>query len=287
MLSKLPPQFTKSIVRLVMVAVTASLATTASASAAPVARNPFANTQLSHYLHTRGNVTAALYDPASGKTYLYRPGVREVTASMVKIDILADLLFEAQSDHRTLTPDEQYLATTMIEDSDNASAQRLWNDIGGFGTSSRVTGDGGYYPIQAFNRRIGFTQTVTSWGWGTMDTTPADFVKLLRAIWLPSRVLSPASQGYERTLMERVTPTQRFGVPNGVPANATVGVKNGWYPEPFGWQVNSAGYVHLGAVTYLAVVMTANNPNENYGLDTVNTLGSLLWRFESAQSSRA
>jgi hypothetical protein len=226
-------------------------------------------------------VTAALYNPTTGCTYLYRPGVRELTASMVKIDILGDLLYEAQSAHRQLSSAEQSLATVMIEDSDNNAAQELWNDIGGYGLSSETSGTAGYYAIQTFNKRVGFTQTQTNWGWGLMNTTPTDFLKLLRTIWLPSSVLNPTSQAYERSLMEHVTPSQRFGIPNGVPAAAIVGNKNGWYPEATGWQINSAGYVHLRAVDYLAVVMTAENPNESYGMGTVNDVGSLLWHYES------
>ncbi len=205
---------------------------------------------------------------------------------MSKIDILATLLREAQVQRRALSPAEQRLATSMIEVSDNVAAQRLWNDVGGLGLSRRVRGvSGGYYAVGDFNARLGFTHTTTSWGWGLMTTTPADFLRLLAAIWLPGPTLAPASQAYERGLMEGVAASQRFGVPNGVPSRAVVGVKDGWYKERVtGWQVNSAGYVHLGAVTYLAVVMTGYNPDEHYGIDTVNTLGLLLWRFERARA---
>lgn len=244
--------------------------------------NPFTNATIVSYLKSQtSNVTAGLYNPTSGCTYLYRPGVHEVTASMIKIDILGTLLAEAQAAHRHLSAAEQAQATVMIEDSDNAAAQELWNDIGGFGLSSQTSGTGGYYAIQNFNKRIGFTQTQTNWAWGLMSTTPTDFLRLLRAIWGPGHVLNPASQAYEQGLMERVTPAQRFGIPNGVPRTAVVGNKNGWYPEASGWQINSAGYVHRGSVTYLAVVMTAQNPDEGYGMATVNTVGSLLWRYES------
>ncbi|MFI5035334.1 MAG: serine hydrolase [Acidimicrobiales bacterium] len=201
---------------------------------------------------------------------------------MVKIDILATLLNVSEAEHRALSAAEANLARTMIEDSNNLATQRLWNDIGGFGLSSKNRGTGGYYAISSFNRRVGFTQTLNSWGWGTMDTTPADFLKLLRVIWLPTPLLTSADQGYERRLMEGVASSQRFGIPNGVPSRALVGVKDGNFPESTtGWQLNSAAYVHLGRVTYMAVVMTQGDPDETYGMDTVNDLGELLWRFES------
>lgn len=262
---------------------TSSTTTSTTFPAAAAPGDPFADPAIARYLAGRaGVVTAGLYDPASGRTYLWHPGVREVTASMVKIDILADLLYEHQADGRPLSASEQALAASMVEDSDNTAGQQLWNDIGGFGTSRATRGTGGYYAISAFDRRLGLTQTVTNWAWGLLATTPRDYLRLLEAIWLPGGALDPASQAYERRLMEGVVPAQRFGIPNGVPKGATVGVKDGWYLEKgTGWQVNSAGYVRLGRVRYLAVVMTAHDPSEAYGLDTVNTLGTLLWRFES------
>jgi Beta-lactamase enzyme family len=260
---------------------TTSTSTTTTSSSVP-SRDPFATASVARYLRSRrDDLTAGLYDVATGQTFLYRPGVPEVTASMSKIDILAVLLHEAQVQRRTLSPAEQRLAATMIEVSGNRAAQRLWNDVGGHGLSRRIAGSGGTYAVRAFNARLGLAHTVTDWGWGLMATTPADFLKLMAAIWLPGPTLPPSSQAYERGLMEGVTPSQRFGVPNGVPVRAVVGVKDGWYHErATGWQVNSAGYVHLGAVTYLAVVMTARNPDERYGIDTVNTVGELLWRAE-------
>ena len=247
-------------------------------------RDPFAAPVVRRFLASRaGSLTAGLYCPATGATYLYRPGVLEITASMVKIDILATLLHEDQVDHASLSPAVRDAATTMIEQSDNQTAQMLWNQIGGFGLSTNWRGTGGYYAISAFNALVGMRQSVTSWGWGTMRTTPADYLRLLRAIWLPGNLLDPASAQVERHLMRDVIPEQRFGVPSGVPASAVVGVKDGWLPDASaGWQVNSAGYVHRGSTTYLAVLMSARDPSETYGIATLNGLGNLLWRFESA-----
>ena len=246
--------------------------------------NPFANPGIRSFLASRADdLTAGLYDVATGRTYLYRPGVLEVTASLIKVDILAVLLREAQASHRPLSTSEQALATVMIEDSNNVAAQELWNEIGGFGLSSDVYGTGGYYAITNFDHLLGFRQTVTNWGWGYMESTPADFLRLLRAVWLPDPILTSASAHYERSLMESVTAAQRFGVPSGVPSSATVGVKVGWLFEPtIEWQFNSAGYVHAGTTTYLAVIMTDRNPNQTYGIDTLDTLGSLLWHFENS-----
>jgi hypothetical protein len=258
---------------------TSTTVTTSSTTTVPVAsriEDPFHSASLATYLSTRAdNVTAALYDVTTNQTYIYRPGIRQVTASMVKIDILADLLFETQNEHRTLTAKEQTLATAMIEQSDNKSAESLWVDIGELPA------------MTTFNDDLHFTQTITNWDWGYVDTTPRDQLQLLKAIVLPNRFLDPASQQFEQSLMENVADYERFGIPTGVPTGAMAGVKNGWYPEKTtGWQVNSAGYVKLGKTYYLAVVMTGSNPSESYGREVVNRVAQAFWNFESSRAAQ-
>jgi hypothetical protein len=127
------------------------------------------------------------------------------------------------------------------------------------------------------------TETLGSWGWGLTATTPADQLELLKHIALPSSLLSNESQLFERNLMEHVYDAERFGIPTGVPPQATVGVKNGWYDEhDTGWQLNSAGYVHLGNTFYLACVMTSGSPTQAYGTETLSTLGRMLYEFAAA-----
>jgi beta-lactamase class A len=238
--------------------------------------DPFHSASLATYLATRNdNVTAALYNVATGQTYLYRPGILQVTASMEKIDILAVLLWEHQNSHTPLTAQEQSLATKMIEYSDNTAAESLWVTIGQLPT------------VTEFNKDLKYTQSITNWDWGKFDTDPRDQLQLLKTILLPNNHLDPASQAYEQNLMENVVDYERFGIPTGVPTGATVGVKNGWYPETTtGWQVNTAGFVKLGKTYYLACVMTGSNPSEAYGKEVVDRVAQALWNFESSRVNK-
>jgi hypothetical protein len=233
---------------------TSTGATTTTVPVSPRIEDPFHSSSLAKYLATRtDNVTAALYDVTTHQTFIYRPGVLQVTASMEKIDILAVLLWESQLHHHPLTVRQRSLATKMIEYSNNKTAQSLWVTIGQLPS------------VTEFNDDLHYVQSITSWSWGLFDTTPRDQLQLLKAIVLPNAFLDPASQLFERNLMNSVPDYERFGIPSGVPAQAMVGVKDGWYHEKTtGWQINSAGYVHLGRTYYLAVVMTASNPNEAY-----------------------
>ena len=252
--------------------------TTAPSTTLPVStriEDPFHSASLEAYLATRtDNVTAALYDVTTHQMYIYRPGIRQVTASMEKIDILAVLLWESQNEHRSLTAHEQTLAAKMIEYSDNKAAESLWVTIGQLPS------------VTEFNDDLHYTGSITSWDWGEFDTTPHDQLQLLKAILFPNKYLNEESQEYEQDLMENVVDYERFGIPTGVPTSATVGVKNGWYPETTtGWQVNTAGYVHLGKTYYLASVMTGENPSEAYGKEVVDRVAQAFWNFESRRAN--
>ncbi len=74
-------------------------------------------------------VSVAVLDIASGDSATYGDGTFD-TASIVKVDILAALLLQAQDEGRSLTAQEKRYATSMIEVSDNASASALWTAIG-------------------------------------------------------------------------------------------------------------------------------------------------------------
>ncbi|MGC1237280.1 MAG: serine hydrolase [Acidimicrobiales bacterium] len=231
--------------------------------------NPFTSRATALYLKGReGLVTAAVYNVATGATYTYHNGYHDRTASLVKVDILADLLYESQHSGRALTAKQEALATSMIEASDDKAATKLWAEIGGRDA------------IDSFNALIGFKSTIPSWSWGDISTTPLDQLQLLKAIALPNAILTTASRDYEIDLMEHVIGGQQFGVGWGSPAHAVVAMKDGWYDEiPTGWQVNTTGFVQYQGRFYLVTIMTASDPDETYGIDTVTTLSGDIWKY--------
>jgi hypothetical protein len=217
----------------------------------------------------------------TGVTYVDNPGVQQVTASMVKVGILADLLYQSQQSGHALTAHELALAQQMIEDSDDKAAQKLWLIIGQLPA------------MTTFNSLIDMRHTTVNWAWGLEATTPTDQIRLFKQIALGGDVLTKSSRHYEARLMEGVISGQRFGIPTDVPTSVSinghlhhvvVGVKNGWYNEKTtGWQINSGAYVIAGGHGYIAVIMTGHDPSEDYGMDTVSQFGKLLWKFESSR----
>jgi hypothetical protein len=253
---------------------------TPSASAGPRPHADPLGTAAASYLAGRtGTVLAAVYDLRTGQAWSLGAGPPQAEASVVKLDVLETLLAERGGGSAGLAASDRSLAQEMIEDSDNDAATSLWYEVGG------------PKEIRAFNADAGLTRTSPSscvvcpgfaWpGWGLTTTVPADQIALLRELLEPGPLLTPADRNYALSLMENVTPSQRWGVSGGVPADVTVALKNGWLPldsSNTNWQINSVGWISGHGRDYLMAVLSTGNPDEQYGIDTINQLGALVWQ---------
>ena len=265
------------------------LTATAAASASSPASSPTARPAASHhdplgspaasYVSTRdGVVVAAVYNLRTGQTWQLGRGQPQDEASVVKLDVLETLLAERGRSGTELSASDRTLAEQMIEDSDNDAATSLWDEVGG------ASG------IRSFNTSAGLADTVPSscvdcpgfpWpGWGLTTTTPADQLTLLRTLVEPNSLLTSTERSYALSLMENVTPDQRWGVTGGVPAQVTVALKNGWLPlnsANNNWQINSVGWISGSGRDYLIAVLSTGNPTEQYGIDTIDQLAAMVW----------
>jgi beta-lactamase class A len=238
------------------------------AAATTATPDPFTSPALRRFLATRaGNITAAVYDVATGTEFAYRPSVREQTASIIKVDILATLLDELQARGASLTGSQLGLATQMIELSDNNAASDLWDDAGG-GPA-----------VLDYDEDAGMDRTSPNDGgyWGLSWTTAEDQIDLLRTVMLPNALLDLASREFEYELMRNVVQGERWGVSAGVAPDAVVALKNGWLPLPGGWQINSIGSVVGSRRHYLLAVLTDDDPTEGYGIATIEQISASVW----------
>jgi hypothetical protein len=212
--------------------------------------------------------SVAVLDVGSGDAAVYGDG-RFETASIVKVDILAALLLQAQDADRGLTAREKTYAATMIRDSDNAAATELWKAIG--------EAEG----LDAANERFGLTQTVGGDGlyWGLTRTTAADQLVLLRQVFGDDESeLSGASRTYVRGLMGRIAAGQDWGVSaaaaeDGSTDSSRVGfaLKNGWLPRTATglWVINSVGRVTVDGRDRLVAVVSHGNTTKAKGIALV------------------
>ncbi len=214
----------------------------------------------------KGTVAVGLYDRSTNTTCTLRASSAYDSASVVKVTVLATLLWDAKKTNRYLTDRENTLAKAMITKSDNAATSTLWKQLG-------------MTKIKGFLSAAGMTQTKPGANgyWGLTQITVTDEQKLLKLLTAKNAVLSDNSRAYILKLMGQVVSSQRWGTPYGVPSGVTVAVKNGWLQRSTnGWRVHSVGAFKGGGHDYVMTVLTHGNSTMNYGIATIQAVAKVI-----------
>jgi hypothetical protein len=255
-------------------AASASASATASAAAPAVptiaatttaAPEPFASTIAGIVSGQSAHGAVAVTDLTTGATDSYSDGGHLFdTGSIVKLDILATLLYQHQQDGTSMTESEKSYATTMIENSDNDSATALF-DI-----------DGDVSGLTAANRVFGLTGTTINIDWGDTTTDPTEQMKLLEQVFTGNSVLSAASRAYIQGLMSQVESDQRWGVSAAASAGTSYMLKNGWLPSSATglWTINSIGEVTYDGHLLLIAVQSDGNSTMNAGVAYIQQIAA-------------
>ncbi|MFJ8148647.1 serine hydrolase [Streptomyces sp. NPDC096048] len=198
-------------------------------------------------------MSVAILDVESGAMATYGHDAFD-TASIVKVDILAALLLQAQDQGRRLSTEERAQSAAMIQKSDNDSTSALWTRIG--------SAPG----LDAANERLGLLQTHGGKGtvWGITQTTAEDQIRLLQSVFGDKSPLSEASRAYIQDLMRHVVGSQTWGV-SAAADSGTIALKNGWLKrtQTKKWDVNSIGRIqHEGRVYLMAVLLNGCSTQE-------------------------
>ncbi|MFE6890657.1 serine hydrolase [Streptomyces sp. NPDC057694] len=213
-----------------------------------------------------GAFSVAVFDVSAGTSATYATDADATydTASIVKVDVLAALLLQAQDDGRSLTGQEKTYAAAMIRNSDNSATTALWDTIG--------QADG----LDAANERLGLTGTSGGDGplWGLTQTTAADQLALLQQVFGTGgdSVLDADSRAYVQGLMENVESDQRWGV-SAAGADG-LALKNGWLRRSTTelWDINSIGRVTVDGKRYLIAVVSDGNATKDAGIELVEAV---------------
>ncbi|MFE3659932.1 serine hydrolase [Streptomyces sp. NPDC059165] len=211
-----------------------------------------------------GHAAVAIADLTTGRSATAGDGHAFATASIVKVGILAALLLTAQDADRTLTDQERQWAAMMIQVSDNAAATALWDAIGG--------ADG----LAQANRRLGLSETTPGSDglWGLTQTTAADQLRLLRAVFTDNSPLSKASRDYMQQLMDGIAAEQGWGISAAADDSASTRLKNGWLSrsETGLWVINSIGTTERDGNRFLVAVLSDDQPSQAAGISLVETI---------------
>jgi hypothetical protein len=217
----------------------------------------------------QGDISIAVENLLTKRIFLWNEQERAQTASIVKADILEILLYQAQQANAPLSDGTADEVQGMIENSNNDDASDLWAQVGGAPA------------IAAYDKLVGMTDTVPAGGgyWGETITSARDQIRLLQQLVDTHSLLNSASRRYQLGLMESVEADQQWGVSGGVPSGVSVALKNGWVPltSDTDWEVNSIGRIKGDGRDYLAAVLTAHDPSEQYGIDSIEGISALIW----------
>ena len=194
--------------------------------------------------------------------YTNTPGYRLITASTVKVAVLAQLLHNTNGN---LSGYQQRLTSNMIRNSDNGATTTLINNYLG-GTAG----------MQAIYSALGMDQTVpgANGHWEQTLTTATDQLKLLNEIFIKSHsnYLNDNSRNYIKALMSSVNPSQTWGISAG---SSQYYIKNGWSAlvAPWPWFVNSIGFIPgTNNNGYTIAVYTDNNSPMSVGVNMIESL---------------
>lgn len=217
--------------------------------------------------------TAAIYDSVTRCEYTYNPGQRITTASVFKAQILAGLVLRAQRAGRPLTAWERANAGPMITYSADPEASALWRSLGG------------QPGMEALDRTLGLSQTTAATPWGITVTTGHDRnLVLRRMLWGEGGLFSASSRMTARAFMLNVTPSQRWGVPSGVPSTWKVPMKNGFFTSQCcRWRLNTSGVVERpGRGQYALTVLSDGWPTDDPGIAAVSYISGVVADWAAA-----
>ncbi|MFC9845332.1 serine hydrolase [Streptomyces sp. NPDC060223] len=213
-----------------------------------------------------GTIAVGLYDRTTKTTCTLRNSTAYDSASVVKVTVLATLLWDAKKHDRYLTQREADLAKAMITKSDNTATSTLWKQLG-------------LTKIKGFLAAAGMTQTKPGADgyWGLTQITVRDEQKLLALTTAKNSVLSDNARTYILKLMGQVISSQRWGTPAGAPSGVAVHVKNGWLSRStHGWRVHSVGTFKGGGHDYTITVLTHGNSTMQYGINTIQAVAKVI-----------
>jgi hypothetical protein len=214
----------------------------------------------------KGTIAVGLYDRTTNTTCSLRASSAFDSASVVKVTVLATLLWDAKKHNRYLTDTEAARAKAMITKSDNDATSKLWKQLG-------------MTKIKGFLAAAKMTQTKPGANgyWGLTQITVTDEQKLLKLITAKNTVLSDNARDYIQKLMGQVISSQRWGTPYGRPSGVSWHVKNGWLQRATqGWRVHSVGTFKGGGHDYMITVLTHGNSTMNYGITTIQGVAKVI-----------
>jgi hypothetical protein len=169
------------------------------------------------------DISVVVHDRITGRTASNGSISAIETASVAKLFIADDLLYQASTGQTQLSPDDRQALDVMLQSSDDDAGEAFWQRGGGDAITTRVANRYG----------LGSTGPGSDGRWWNTVTTPADLVRYYDMLLDGTGGLPVDRAGIIIDDLSRATPQgddgypQRFGIPDGLYAEP-VAVKQGW-----------------------------------------------------------
>ena len=202
-----------------------------------------------------GKVAVAVVDSRGDLTGLRAHETFE-GASLVKAMLLVAYLRARPAPDPSLDA----VATTMIEESDNGSANTIYGVVGAKG-------------LQKVASLSGMEEFEPGAGWIDSRVSAADQARFFFDL---ERHVPAARRAFARTLLAGITPMQRWGIPAAAgPAGWETFFKGGWLGLDNRLMLQAA-WLEKGKKRWALAVLTDDNPDRAYGWNTQKGVTGLL-----------
>jgi Beta-lactamase enzyme family len=225
-------------------------------------RNPYPSSRAirraQEFAASRGDVSfAVIGDPVGLRGY--DPDRQFSSASVTKALLLAAELRRLQQDDLPLDDETKGLLEPMITYSDNRAANSVYGRVGDAG-------------LEEVARHAGMRNfEVTPGFWGGDQVSAAD---LARFFFRLEANLPGPHRAYAKGLLARITPVERWGIPQAIGHGWSVWFKGGWRPagqeDTSGAVTHQAALlVHRGGERVALAVLTDEAPGDATGFGAI------------------
>jgi hypothetical protein len=243
-----------------LVALLAALAVASSASAAGQQWQPSVRAAASYASQRHGVIAFAVQTPT--RQWGWHATRVFPSASVLKAMLLVAYLDLPSVRGRALGPQDRALLTPMIRRSDNAAAGRVLGIV----RAAR---------LRALAHRAGmrrFTPVTGIWGLSHIDA--ADQARYLLRI---DSLLAPRHRAYAMTLLNTITPAQRWGIAPIRPHGWRLYFKGGW-GSGTGWVDHQVALLTRGDERVSVAILTHLDGSHAYGKETLRGIAARLLR---------
>lgn len=212
------------------------------------------------YARSRDGLVSFAVVDSRGRHHGLAAARRYVSASVVKVMLLAAELDRLRAAGLPLDPETRRLLSAMITYSDNAAADAIYYRVG----------DGGLFAVA---RRARMRDFSVSGYWANAEISARDMAGLMDGL---DRVLVGPQADFAAGLLAAIVPAQRWGIPAVAPEGWRVRFKGGWRGTERGQLVHQVARLERGHREIALAVLTDGQPTMAYGIETVREIAKRL-----------